>query len=926
VITSTEVKALEGEPGHFRVTLTNHPRYIDPKKCTACGQCSLVCPVKAVNEFDCGLDRRTATYITYAQAVPLSYAIDRDTCIGCGLCEKVCMAGAVRYDDEARNRVLEVGAVVVAPGNRLFDPSHLDMYSYTRSPDVVTSLEFERLLSASGPFMGRLMRPYDREEPRSIAWVQCVGSRTNGGRGNAYCSSVCCTYAIKQAIVARDHVHSDLNTTIFFMDMRTCGKAFEQYYRRAEDELGIRFVRCRVHSIEPWGEGDLKIRYADETGESREEIFDLVVLSVGFEVGKDIVDLAGRAGVELNAYHFTKTDSFHPVSTSRSGIYACGSLQGPKDIPQSLVEASAAAAVSSALLKESRWSRTRAAERPAEINVSGEAPRIGVFVCRCGINIAGVVDVPAVRDYAKSLPYVVHAEDNLYTCSQDTQIKLSQVIREKGLNRVVVAACTPKTHEPLFQETLLKAGLNKYLFEMANIRNQDSWVHSADPASATEKAKDLVRMAVAKVALLEPLQEKEMGMIPEALVLGGGIAGMAAAKNLADQGFQVHLVERDRELGGAAGSLYKTWRGEPIQPYLRHLIEEVEHDPLIRVYRGTELSRVEGFVGNFTSALTRKEDGETTLLKHGVTVIATGGEEFKPKEYAYGEHPKVMTQLELDRRFLRDDPELKSIRSMVFIQCVGSREPDRPYCSRVCCTHTMESALEMRRRNPDVQIYVLYRDLRTYGQREDLYAQARKKGVLFIRYDLEDKPRVRSSEDGGLEVEVRDPILQRPVRLKADMLILAAAIVPPDNGPVARLFKLPVDGDGFFVEAHAKLRPVDFATEGVFLCGLAHAPKSVDESIAQALAAAARAAGYLAAAKVFVSGFIAEIRQAACSRCGVCLTICPFGAPALSADGLPEINPVLCKGCGLCVASCRSGAIHLKGLDDEQVMAMINQI
>jgi len=926
VITSTEVKELEGEPGRFRVTLSNHPRYIDPKKCTACGQCSVVCPVRAVNEFDCGLDRRAATYITYAQAVPLSYAIDREACIGCGLCEKVCMAGAVRYDDEPRNRVLDVGAIVVAPGNRLFDPSPLEMYGYRRSPNVVTSLEFERLLSASGPFMGCLMRPYDREEPRSIAWVQCVGSRTNGGRGNAYCSSVCCTYAVKQAMVARDHVHSDLNATIFFMDMRTCGKGFEQYYRRAENELGIRFIRSRVHSVEPSAEGDLKIRYADETGESKEEMFDLVVLSVGFEVGKDIIDLARRAGVALDEHHFANTDSFHPVATSRLGIYACGSLQGPKDIPQSLVEASAAAAISSALLKESRWSRTRVAERPAERNVFGEAPRIGVFVCRCGINIAGVVDVPAVRNYARSLPHVVYVEDNLYTCSQDTQVKLSQVIKEKGLNRVVVAACTPKTHEPLFQETMLNAGLNKYLFEMANIRNQDSWVHGADPASATEKAKDLVRMAVAKVALLEPLQEKEWGMNPEALVLGGGIAGMVAARNLADQGFQVHLVERDRELGGAARSLYKTWKGEPIHPYLQHLIGEVEQDPLIRVYRATELAEVEGFVGNFTSTLARKEDGAKTVIKHGVTVIATGGEEFKPKEYAYGENPKVMTQLELDRRFARDDPALKSIRSMVFIQCVGSREPDRPYCSRVCCTHTMEAALEMRQRNPDVEIYVLYRDLRTYGQREDLYAQARKKGVVFIRYDLERKPRVRSSEDDVLEVETRDPILQRPIRLKADMLILATAIMAPDNGPVAGLFKLPVDGDGFFLEAHAKLRPVDFATEGVFLCGLAHSPKSMDESIAQALAAAGRAAGYLAAGKVFVSGLIAEIRQAACSRCGVCLSICPFGAPALTANGSLEINPVLCKGCGLCVASCRSGAIQLKGLDDEQIMAMIDQI
>jgi len=926
VITGAEVKALEGEPGRFRITLINHPRYIDVKKCTACGQCSIVCPVRAVNEFDCGLDLRAATYITYAQAVPQSYAIDREACIGCGLCEKVCLAGAVRYDDKPRTRILEVGAIVLAAGNRLFDPSKLDMYSYGASPNVVTSLEFERLLSASGPFMGHLMRPYDREEPRRIAWVQCVGSRTNGERGNSYCSSICCTYAIKQAMVAKEHARSNLEETIFYMDMRTHGKTFEQYYRRAERELGVRFIRSRVHSVEPSGEGDLKIRYADETGKSREEMFDLVVLSVGYEVGKDTVELARRAGVELDGHHFAKTDSFHPVSTSRLGIYACGSFQGPKDIPESVMDASAAAAASSALLKESRWSQTQAIEMPAEINVQGDAPRIGVFVCQCGINIGGVVDVPAVRNYAKSLPHVVYVEDNLYTCSQDTQVKMAQVIRDQGINRVVVAACTPKTHEPLFQETLQNAGLNKYLFEMANIRNQDSWVHSSNPTAATEKAKDLVRMAVAKVGLLEPLQENELGMNPEALVLGGGIAGMAAARNLADQGFQVHLVERDRELGGAAKSLYKTWRGESIQDYLFRLIDEVEHDPLIRVYRGRELSKVEGFVGNFTSTLTRKADGTESVLKHGVAIIATGGDEFKPKEYLYGEDPRVMTQLELDRRFIRGDTALEKIRSTVFIQCVGSREPDRPYCSRVCCTHTLEAALEMRRRHPDAEITVLYRDLRAYGLREDLYAQARKEGILFVRYDLESKPRVRSKGDDALEVEVLDPVLERPIRLKADLLILATAILPPDNGPIARLFKLPVDGDGFFVEAHAKLRPVDFATEGVFLCGLAHSPKCVDESISQALAAAGRAAGYLAAGKVLVSGMVAEIHQPFCSRCGVCIYICPFGAPTLSAKGSVEINPVLCKGCGLCVASCRSGAIELKGCDDGQIMAMINQI
>jgi heterodisulfide reductase subunit A2 len=906
--------------------LTSRPRYIDPTRCTACGECSAVCPVIAVNEFNCGLDLRAATYIKFPQAVPLSYVIDRDACIGCGLCEKVCRAEAVRYDDKPRERGLEVGAVVLAAGNQVFDPSKLDMYGYNESPNVITSMELERLLSASGPFGGHLMRPYDREEPRRVAWVQCVGSRMREVGGNSYCSAVCCTYAIKQAIIAKDHAKSDLDATIFHMDIRTYGKGFEQYYQRAEKELGVRFIRSRIHSVEPLGEGELKIRYVDETGRSVDEIFDMVVLSVGFEAGKETVELARRLGVALNEHRFAKTDSFHPVASSRPGIYVCGSFQGPKDIPQSVMEASAAAAESSVLLKESRWSRTEDEVRPAEVNVAGEPPRIGVFVCQCGINIGGVVDVPAVRNYATSLPYVVYVEDNLYTCSQDTQVKMSQVIKEKGINRVVVAACTPKTHEPLFQETLLNAGLNKYLFEMTNIRNQDSWVHSNDPGSATEKAMDLVRMAVAKAALLEPLKESELAMNPDALVLGGGVAGMTAAKNLADQGFRVHLVERDAELGGTARFLYKTWKGELIKDYLLNLVEEVEQDPLIHVHRAAELSEVEGFVGNFTSTLTQKDDGSKIVVEHGVAVIATGGEEFKPKEYLYGDHPRVLTHLELDKRFLEDDPALEKMDSAVFIQCVGSREPDRPYCSRVCCTHTVESALELHRRNPEMEIYILYRDLRTYGEREDLYTQARNEGILFIRYDRENKPLVRPGKGDSLDVVFLDPILKRPIRLDAGLIVLASAIVPSKSDPVAKSFKIPLDEEGFFVEAHAKLRPVDFAVEGVFLCGLAHYPKSLEESISQALAAAGRAAGYLAAGRVCISGMVAEISRSSCSQCGVCISVCPFGAPVLNNNGYPEINPALCKGCGLCIASCRSGAIRLKGFDDAQIMAMIDQI
>ncbi|MDY6879676.1 MAG: FAD-dependent oxidoreductase, partial [Thermodesulfobacteriota bacterium] len=741
------MESLEGDPGHFQVVLRNDPRYINPDKCTGCGQCSNVCPVNGINEYDCGLDLRAATSIRYAQAIPLAYTIDRDMCIGCGICEKACLAEAIQYDDKPRKTELEIGAIVLALGNDVYDPGNLDTLAYKKSPNVITSLEFERILSASGPYMGHLMRPYDREEPQKIAWLQCVGSRDTQEGRNSYCSAVCCMYAIKEAVISMEHAHEELSTTIFYMDMRTHGKDFENYYDRARKEHGVRFVRSRVHSIDPLDGGDLRINYTDESGEQKSEIFNLVVLSVGFEVGQETRELAERFGIDLNKNSFVKTNSFTPMATNREGIYVCGAIQGPKDIPQAVVEASAAAAATSVLLSESRWSETRQKEIPPQTNVIGERPRVGVFICQCGINIAGVVNVQEVRDYALTLPYVTFVETNMYTCSQDTQVKMTEVIKEQDLNRVVVAACTPKTHEALFQETLMDSGLNKYLFEMANIRNQDSWVHPNDPEAATEKAKDLVRMAVSKAALLEPLPDSELGLNSTTLVVGGGIAGMVAAKNIAEQGFDVHLVERSENLGGQARSLNKTWKGEDIQAYVTSLVSEIEVHPKIQVHYSTEVAEVDGFVGNFKTRLKTKA-GEETTLEHGIAIMATGGHEYRPSEYLYGQDPRVLTHLELDQRFVRDDPSLKEIRSAVFIQCVGSREPDRPYCSRVCCTHSVESALELKKRNPDMNVYVIYRDMRTYGEREDLFAQAREEGVIFFRYDPENKPKVNAGTDG----------------------------------------------------------------------------------------------------------------------------------------------------------------------------------
>jgi heterodisulfide reductase subunit A len=735
-------------------------------------------------------------------------------------------------------------------------------------------------------------------------------------------------YAIKEAVIAKEHAGNDLDCAIFFMDMRTHGKDFERFYDDASKKHGVRFIRSRVPAIESVEGSDvLVIPYVDESGYTADESFDMVVLSVGLETPPELIELARNLDIDLTEGQFCETDSFHPVTTSKKGIYVCGAFQGPKDIPQSVIESSSAAAEAGALLSQARNTLTKEKEVPQERNISGERPRIGVFVCQCGINISGIVDVPAVRDYAGSLPYVEYITDNLYTCSQDTQETMTQVIKENNLNRIVVAACTPKTHEPLFQETLTAAGLNKYLFEMTNIRNQDSWVHKDNPDMATEKAKDLVRMAVAKVALMESLEEAELDVNQRALVIGGGISGMASAKSLSDQGYQVDLVERSAHLGGMARHLFRTWKGEDIQENLADLIKSVESDSNVKVHLDTELTNVEGFVGNFKTTLS--SSGREETVEHGIAIIATGANEYQPDEYLYGEDPRVLTHLELDQKFIENDPSLKEIKTAVFIQCVGSREPERPYCSRVCCTHAIESALHLKEINPDMNIYVLYRDIRTYGEREYLYRKARLAGILFIQFSLDEKPQVTKNKN-KLKIEVIDHLLEQIVVIKADLLALASAIVPYKDEKLAQFFKVAMNDDGFFVEKHAKLGPSEFATDGVFLCGMAHYPKPIDESVAQALAASSRAVTLLAREKVQVSGTIAEVTPVFCSSCGVCIEICPYSAPSFVEEGpfagKADINPVLCKGCGLCVASCRSGAINLKGFGTDQIMAMINEI
>jgi len=931
LMTLSEVVGVQGEVGDFTVTVQQNPRYIDMEKCIACGLCAEKCPKKVPSEFDQGMGMRKAAYIQYGQAVPLKYAIDADNCIyfkngKCKACEKFCPTGAVNFADEAKTVDVQVGAVVLTPGFKAFDPSVFDNYAYSQIPDVVTSLEYERLLSASGPCMGHLVRPSDKTEPKKIAWLQCVGSRGINKCDNGFCSSVCCMYAIKQAVVTKEHTTGDVSQTIFYMDIRSHGKEFEKYYVDAEKK-GIRFLRSRPHTFVPGAEGKgVRLEYVDEAGQTFTEEYDLMVLSVGLEAPSTSRDLSAKLGIELDKYNFAQCSSFDPVQASREGIYVAGCFQAPKDIPQSVVEASSAAAKACIVLNEAKGSMSQTKTYPEEQDVRGVEPRIGVFVCSCGINIAGVVDVNAVAEYAKSLPGVTFVDNNMFTCSADTQVLIAEKIKEHNLNRVVIAACTPRTHEPLFKDTLREAGLNEYLVEMANIRNQNSWVHGNDPARATAKAKDQVRMAVAKVGLLAPLEHLSLDVVQKALVIGGGVSGMVAALGLADQGFETVLLEKSDRLGGNAWALNTTWKGEDILPKLENMILKVESHPKIAVHKKARLKTCVGSVGNFVSDVS--VDGQTKVVKYGAAVVCTGGKEYKPTEYLYGQDDRVTTHQEFDALLRKNSSELAQAKSVVFIQCVGSREPERPYCSRVCCTHSVESALKLKKLNPEMNIYVLNRDIRTYGPREDLYTEARNQGVIFVRYEVENKP-VVSKQGQDLRVEVRDHILGRPLHIAADRVVLAAAVLPNESRDLVELYKCGTNAEGFLTEAHPKLRPVDMSVDGLFLAGLCHYPKPLDEAIAQAQAAVSRA-GVILARSVMTLDSIKSVVTSNCDGCALCVDTCPYFAISLvsySEDGKEhkriETDKALCKGCGICMATCPKGGVNVMGFTYDQLKAQI---
>lgn len=848
---------------------------------------------------------------------------EAERCLNCGICSEcnecvnTCMRQAINHNMQDEYVELNVGSIILSTGVQTYDPTNLEYFGYRKYPNVVTSIEFERILSASGPYQGHLVRPYDNKEPRRIAWIQCVGSRNNKEK-HGYCSSVCCMYAIKEAVIAKEHSAGELDTTIFMMDMRSYGKDFEKYYQRAKEEHGVKFVRSRVYQVNEVNNEskNLIIRYADENGHLYTEEYDMVVLSVGLEPAPNAIDLGNKLGITLNKYNFAELTPLTGVYTSIPGIFTGGAFSGPKDIPETVMQASAAASAAQSLLGDVRGSLIKHRVFPQERDVTGEEPRIGVFVCNCGINIGGVVRVPEVVEMAKKLPYVVHAEDNLYTCSQDTQDKIKEAIQEHNLNRVVVASCSPRTHKSLFQETLREAGLNKFLFEMANIRDQCSWVHMHEPAKATAKAIDLVKMAVAKAALLNPIKQVSVGVTKSALVIGGGVSGMVSALSLADSGYEVSLVEKTKELGGLSKRIKQGFNGEDISTFLSQLIKNIEINPRISVYKSAEIKEVSGHLGNFITTL---QDG--TEIKHGVTLVTVGGQEYKPKEYLYGESANVMTLLEMEEAL--EEGKIDNVKNIVLINCVGSREPERPYCSRICCTKSIQLALQFKDRNPDTNVFILYRDIRTYGFLEDMYQKARSKGIIFVRYSEDRKPLVEKN-DQRIKVTVADHVLGDDIVIHADIVGLAAAILPPaDNTRLSQLFKIPTNADGFFLEAHMKLRPVDFASEGIFMAGLAHGPKNLEENIAQARAAAGRAATILSKDTLESHGLIAVVDPEKCAACLTCVRLCPFNVP-LIRNNIATIEPVLCQGCGTCAGECPNKAITLQGYNDQMYLNMVD--
>ncbi|PIE65183.1 MAG: heterodisulfide reductase subunit A [Desulfobacterales bacterium] len=927
ILTMSTVIDITGEKGHFNATIQTAPRYINQDKCTGCGICYEAFPDCV--HFDPGLDHRAPTCMRYPQATPQAFSIDPAACHDIEALVNVCPAGAIVPDDSGRHCQISCGAVVMSPGAALFEPTGLDYLGYDAFPDVVTSLEYERLLSASGPTTGQLVRPSNGRPPEKIAWIQCIGSRGIQKGAAASCSSACCMFALKEAIITKERFRQDIETTIFYMDMRTFGKDYEHYLARARDEFGVRLIRSRPHSItQAEGEEGLILDYTSETcTEKMTEPFDMVVLATGFRIDRETAVLAEKIGIELNEDNYPVTAPFNAVATSRPGVYVAGTFQEPKDIPETMVQASAAACMAVRDTAPAAADDTEIVSLPPERNVAGEEPKIGVFIGDCGEDNGKGIDGEQLVAYARTLNGVIHAASVEQGCTRVLMEAIRQAIDEQGLNRLVIGGGSPRVSETAFQELMRQAGLNKYLVEIANIRDQAAWVHGHQPDQALQKAKELIAMAVGSVARARPLVDKRLPVIKEALVVGGGVAGMTAALELAGQGFRVYLVEKTAELGGVARFLKQTLEKHDVQSFISDLVYRTRTEKRIEIITAASIVDHSGMVGMFKTEIVNDNKPARRQIVHGVTIIATGARPNRPAHYLLGSSERVMTQLELQERAFARPKEVAAWDNVVMIQCVGSRTGDNPNCSRICCQAAIKNAIKILEINPEARVFVLYRDIRTYGFQEKYYQKARELGAVFIRYTVDVPPEV-TEVNGRIDVSFIDPIMNREVTVSADSLVLSTGLIADSstNKAWSSIFKLPLTDDNYLQEDHVKLRPIDLPVPGFFVAGTAHAPKTITESVTQARAAASRAIAILTKDSITVGAAVAQVDGSICASCLICVRACPFGIPFINADGYSEIDPAQCHGCGVCVAECPAKAIQLMQFEDDRILAKLEEL
>ncbi|TFG15507.1 hydrogenase iron-sulfur subunit [Candidatus Thorarchaeota archaeon] len=931
ILAYSEVTNVTGKKGNFTVEVLKHTRRVDPEKCTGCGDCQRVCPIEVPNEYDEGLKMRKASYIPFPQAVPNIATIDIENCIQCMTCAKSCKAEAINFAIEDETVEINAGTIILATGYELLDPSSVPEYGFGRIPNVVSALEYERMVSASGPTEGVVMRPSDSKEPHRIAFIQCVGSRDVNHC--AYCSKICCTYATKEAIITKEHA-PETQIDILYNDMRAFGKGFEEFLVRGEEEYEVNYVKglpSEVH--EDPSTGDLLVRHSNQSGhEVLEDRYDLVVLCPAMVPSHDTA-IYEQLGIDVDEYGFLHNSGNQLESSSSGipGVHICGACESPKDIPDSVAQGSAAAALAALDISIPSPDETEAITEDDLVLMASE-PRIGIFVCSCGVNIAGTVDVEQVTEYASKLPDVVHAENLLYSCSSDAQEVIKEAIKENNLNRVIVASCTPRTHEPLFRATIEEAGLNKYLFELANIREHCSWVHQNTKDEATSKAMDLVRMAAARSKLLEPQEEAITQIEPAALVIGAGVAGMAAADAIACKGYQVYLVEKEDKVGGFLNELHTVnFDNRPTSEIISEYREKINDHSNIDLMLNSEVVDAKGSIGDFD--VTIRQDEEEQELKVGVVIVATGAVALEEEGlYGYKQLPEVMTMPEFNRRIVEKDG-LQDGETFAVIHCAGSREDQslegsRTWCSSICCTVALEHSLELLEAYPNSRVFHLYRDIRVFYSAEDKYREARKKGVVFVRFDQDSPPEVKDGKNKELQVSVKDQILGAVLNLNVDHVVLATATVPREgNKGLSEAFKIPMNLSGFFMEAHPKLRPIDFQTDGVYVAGSATAPKGIAESVAQGRGAAARALTPLIRGIRKAEAIVSVVDPEVCVGCGTCEINCSYNAiEVIPGDGghdYAESNPVLCQGCGKCAAGCPAGAITMKHFTDDQILAQI---